>query len=57
VDFVDEQDGALHALELLDHAFEALLELAAVLGVSDFGVDELAQMLDAAEAIRRTRRV
>jgi hypothetical protein len=33
------------------------LEAELLRAVSDFGVDELTQMLDAAEAIRRTRRV
>lgn len=33
------------------------LEAQLVRAVADFGVDELAQMLDAAEAIRRTRRL
>ena len=33
------------------------LEAQLFKAVSDFGADELAQMLDAAEAIRRTRRL
>jgi hypothetical protein len=35
----------------------AALEAELLRAVSDFGMDELTQMLDAAEAIRRTRRV
>ena len=33
------------------------LEAQLVMAVSDFGLDELTQMLDAAEAIRRARRL
>jgi hypothetical protein len=33
------------------------LEAQLVRAVADFGVDELSQMLDTAEAIRRTRRM
>jgi len=33
------------------------LEAQLVRAVADFGLDELSQMLDAAEAIRRTRRL
>ena len=33
------------------------LEAQLVRAIADFGLDELSQMLDAAEAIRRTRRV
>jgi hypothetical protein len=33
------------------------LEAQLVMAVADFGLDELTQMLDAAEAIRRARRL
>jgi hypothetical protein len=39
-----------------DHAY-ADLEAELMRAVSDFGLQELSQMVDAAEAIRRTRRL
>ena len=49
-------DKLLVTQQHTDHLYLDL-EAQLVRAVADFGIDELAQMLDAAEAIRRTRRL
>lgn len=52
---MDTADSPAVAAEPANHAY-ADLEAALARAVSDFGFEELHQMLDVAEAIRRTRR-
>lgn len=49
-------DGPLVTQKRPDQLY-ADLEAQLVMAVADFGLDELTQMLDAAEAIRRVRRL
>ena len=49
-------DSSLVTQEPIDRSY-ADLEAELVRAVADFGLDELTQMLDAAEAIRRSRRL
>jgi hypothetical protein len=49
-------DGSLAAQQQTEGLY-ADLEAQLVRAVADFGLDELTQMLDAAEAIRRIRRL
>jgi hypothetical protein len=53
---MDSGDNALVMQKAADQLY-ADLEAELVSAVADFGVDELKQMVDTAEAIRRVRRM